>query len=296
MRASGPNPTLIVTVVVLLLVGLTGCSSVGDYLLHRGTDFLDIVDVKIGSSLGIGAKVEATDYVGTGLGFGLCLGAVEFCGRRVLDTMEVGGAFLHLGIVGLDGGIHAIGKTGWFTPERNYFLFQTKERRLPLVTRFRFGGEIWFLASLGIYVNVGEVADFLLGFGNLDIANDDGVMKGANWRDAIEDEIEQELSETTYEEALSQLQDDDDYQQERAARLIRSFSTGGRGADRRAVDIILSQIDHENPKVRANLMWALGNYDDDRVEGVLLRKLNDADETVREAAKGALSNLRMNRR
>jgi len=273
-----------------------GCQAIGPYAIDRVMDLTDIVDLKLGAGLGAGAKVEATDYVGTGLGIGWSPGAVEFYGRRILDTMEVGGMFFHLGLVGLDGGIFAIGQTGWFTPEGNYLFYQTKQRRLPLITRFRFGGEIWFLASIGIYINLGEMADFLLGFGNVDIANDDGVMKGRNWRDAIEEEIEQELSGTTYEEALNQLQINGDYHQERAARLIRSFSTGGRGADRRAVNVILAQIDHENPKVRENLIWALGNYDDDRVESVLLRKLNDGDETVREAAKGALFNFRMNRR
>ncbi len=54
-----------------------------------------------------------------------------------------------------------------------------RQAKLPLVSRFRLGGEI-ILPYLwgGLYLNLGELADFVCGLTTLDIAGDDGMPKG----------------------------------------------------------------------------------------------------------------------
>ena len=60
-------------------------------------------------------------------------------------------------------------------------MFVTLQRPPPL-TRARIGGEVLaFPVIVGLYVNLGEIADFLAGFAGLDLAGDDGLPKGAKF-------------------------------------------------------------------------------------------------------------------
>lgn len=137
-------------------------------------DLTDIIDFKGGvASIGVGAKVEVTDYLGGGLGVGLLPVSGEFFGRR---SERSGCFFLHLGFIGTEAGFSEIS-------EQSILLFHGTypghEHRIPLHSRFRVGGEVVLpVISFGAYLNFGELMDFFLGFGGLDIAADDGVQKG----------------------------------------------------------------------------------------------------------------------
>ncbi len=168
-RTSASAPFLSVVCLTLL-----GCADAGRYLRDRALDLSDIVDPKFGLGLGAGAKAEVSDYAGAGAGFGAA-GGCEFYGRRV---MLGGGLFCHLGVIGAD----MLGKGGPAIAEGNLLLAQFKDVRPPPLSRARIGGEVLAaLVNLGVYVNVGEIADFFGGLFGFDPAGDDGVPKGARF-------------------------------------------------------------------------------------------------------------------
>ncbi|RKY21020.1 MAG: hypothetical protein DRQ55_05795 [Planctomycetota bacterium] len=170
-----------------LVMPLTGCS----YAAHRGQDLLDVIDLKGGRSMGLGAKLEATLYLGAGLG-GAGLGQTyEWYGRQRVDTVPDtsglydNGLFIHILIVGFDvntvhGGPPAKDSLNIVAFNRAAFADHTSP---PLLDRARFGGELVlpFVAG-GLYLNVGQAIDFVLGITTLDIAGDDGLgQHGADW-------------------------------------------------------------------------------------------------------------------
>jgi len=64
--------------------------------------------------------------------------------------------------------------------------YETYSEELPLVDTFRFGGELWFPGALfGMYINTGEMLDFVLGFATIDISDDDAE-KIVTVKDAID--------------------------------------------------------------------------------------------------------------
>ncbi len=70
-----------------LLVLLFGCAEIGRYAYDRALDLTDIVDFKhisrwdSGSWAGLGARVEATDYLGVGFGLAPNYFVTEWYGR-----------------------------------------------------------------------------------------------------------------------------------------------------------------------------------------------------------------------
>jgi hypothetical protein len=46
------------------------------------------------------------------------------------------------------------------------------EPELQTITRFRFGGEVWLLLDVGVYLNVGELVDWVAGIFGADPARD----------------------------------------------------------------------------------------------------------------------------
>jgi hypothetical protein len=125
-------------------------------------------------ALGVGVKVEVTDYVGTGVGLGLTTEGSEWYGRRVLRQPHF--LFLHAGLIGVDD-----------SPMDNadqfcsvcYLGYNDRKYRPPLIDRFRVGAQAFVpLVHLGLYVNFGELVDFFAGIAGLDPAEDDEIPKG----------------------------------------------------------------------------------------------------------------------
>ena len=151
---------------------LAGCAYTQDRLL----DITDIVDVRGGAGgFGLGAKVRATEFLETGIAGGGGYREVVFYGRRKLDVPE--SDVLQLLIAGYDmGGDISGAKVPW---EMNTFFLRGAKPWAPPVSWWRFGGEV-ILPGVrgGLYLNIGEILDFVLGFTTLDIAKDDGLGKG----------------------------------------------------------------------------------------------------------------------
>ena len=180
-------------VLVAGLLTTTGCT----YGKDRLKDFVDVIDLKYGAGLGLGVKAEVTYYLGIGGGLGISAYNREWYGRRSYESY--GDMFAHAVVFGADGGLDTqepgpnqrtradyhitlinmtayadhvgskdvMGFTdSWVVPEG----YEVP----PLPTRWRIGGEVLLPAfNLGIYVNLGELGDFVLGFLTIDYAEDD---------------------------------------------------------------------------------------------------------------------------
>lgn len=194
----------------LCLVACVGCASVGPYLSHRAWDFTDIVDVKYGTALGLGAKVEATMYLGLGLGIADQPRVREWFGR-LSDERENGGfAYFLLG-GGEGAAFHGTpGLDSFHVLLVDVFLLSEDSTGgifggwPSVMERWRFGGEVLIpFAQFGLYLNVGELVDFTLGLAGLDIAEDDGVSKWLLVSEQKAKAREQRALEWAAEEAAS---------------------------------------------------------------------------------------------
>lgn len=149
------------------LAPLAGCA----YLRDRGRDFTDIVDVKGGAGgIGLGVKARATEFVGTGVGYGATYDTTEKIGRGAYDTAS---AFGGLGFFAIDGKSGACPGAGF---EISLIGLRMQGETFPWPWRwFRFGGEVVLPGVRGgLFVNLGEFADFLAGIAGLDPVGDDG--------------------------------------------------------------------------------------------------------------------------
>ena len=170
-----------VVTVAAALVPLAGCA----YLRDRGRDFTDIVDVKGGAGgVGLGVKARATEFIGTGVGFGAEYATTEKYGRRWFDSKS---AFIGLGVFTLDGEIGPCLGSG---AEISFLALRvSNETATRPWTWFRFGGEAVLPGVRGgLFVNLGELVDFFAGIAGLDPVHDDGLRIGA----PLEEEPERE--------------------------------------------------------------------------------------------------------
>jgi hypothetical protein len=153
------------------LLPLAGCA----YLSDRGRDLTDIVDVKGGvGGIGLGVKARATEFIGTGVGIGATYDTTEKFGRYAADSRS---AFVGLGFAAIDGQSGVCPGPG--------FEFSLLGLRIQDDTVifpwawFRFGGEVVLPGVRGgLFVNLGELVDFLAGIAGLDPVGDDGLPLG----------------------------------------------------------------------------------------------------------------------
>ena len=153
-----------------LLLLTAACAEYGK---HRLLDITDTFDTKLScdwESMGIGAKVEVTDYIGVGAGVGRHHGVKESYGRweRTYDQ-----DFLHLVVFGIDGPPLRDGPTPG-TAICSVGINCCQASRAPMIDRFRIGAEVLlFNMNAGLYLNLGEMADLLVGLVGFDPAGDD---------------------------------------------------------------------------------------------------------------------------
>ena len=170
---------------VIFSAVLGGCTPLGRYARDRAMDLTDVIDIKYGTALGVGVKLQATGWYRLGLGLAETPYVREWFGRMSYEHGEAGtpsdGFFMYF----LLGGAESPSVVGeWLHgASMNFFGFEAATITAddwgwpgPL-QRWRFGGEVLLLGRFGVYLNLGELADFLLGFGGMDIAHDDGVPK-----------------------------------------------------------------------------------------------------------------------
>lgn len=161
---------------MLLVSGLAAGCALGEYARDRMFDLTDVVDVKGAANvgaLGMGLKLEVTDSLGAGLGAGGTYSTAEFFGRRVAHGQS---DFFHGGIVGVDGPPPLAKSGDWYVCGVG---LAGLSGEYPLMERWRLGAEVWlpFIGG-GVYLNLAEFFDFLLGFFAVDLADDDGTPIG----------------------------------------------------------------------------------------------------------------------
>ena len=163
-----------------LLLLLPACTG-DNYLSRRFMDLTDVVDVKYGTGIGLGAKLEATMYLGSGLGVSSQSYTREWFGRRSIEVRD--GAFFHA-IVGGGDGLYVDATPGHGSANGLLLDFVALEGPgpgdPPYLDWWRFGGEVCLPGvNGGLYLNLGEIWDFLAGLVTLDPAGDDGLLKSA---------------------------------------------------------------------------------------------------------------------
>ena len=162
------------------------CSCSHTFFVDRWNDLTDVFDVKFGYlGVGIGAKIQITDFVSVGAGFGCMSRQYEKYGS--VWIREDVPLFLHLLVIGADGSFDMEGVD--LTVSSNKFeasvvginlidLYNThkyeKGKRISARNLIRVGGEVWLPGfSLGLYINLGEVVDLLAGLFGFDLMEDD---------------------------------------------------------------------------------------------------------------------------
>lgn len=162
---------------LLLLLAVLCCGAAcQSYVRPRLLDALDMVDLKYAcnfNSVGLGAKLEITDYFGIGAGFGTYADVKESYGRYERRShMD----FVHLLLFGADGPPLMEGPR----PSQAFHgagINCCQERRAPVIDRFRVGGELLVFSALGgAYLNFGEMLDFAVGLVGFDLAGDDRLL------------------------------------------------------------------------------------------------------------------------
>ncbi len=177
-----PSPVTRFVLLALFVLLAPACSGPQNYLERRYHDVTDIVDLKYGGSLnsmGLGVKVEITNYLGLGLAGGTYEEIRESYGRR----LYVGPAeFLHLAFFGIDG--PSIQEDTLDPRSESYGLIVnwTQEQRPPVIDRMRIGAELLlFTGEGGFYLNFGQMADLVLGIFMFDPAGDDNLADDSPW-------------------------------------------------------------------------------------------------------------------
>ena len=172
-----------------------GCS----YVKNRVLDMSDVIDIKYGYAVGAGVKVEATNWVGVGVGWGIMPKTREWFGRR--SHVAYDQEFMHFILAGRDGTKRSWGEpsadgTDFYNIVLPINIAALDHSTPPMLQRFRVGFEFIIpTANGGLYLNLGELADFILGLATIDIAGDDGVPKSAQYNDHFQEEVTPDDSE-----------------------------------------------------------------------------------------------------
>jgi len=168
-------------------VPLPSCAPLGRYARARALDLSDVVDLKYGTGLGLGAKIELIMYFGVGLGISSQTYWREWFGRKAVESRN--GFFLCWLVSGGEGDfIHGSPPASSVTVfgfdalliDEDFGRDVGPSDCPGLLARWRFGAEVLVpFAQGGVYLNLGELADFVLGLATLDPACDDDISKGA---------------------------------------------------------------------------------------------------------------------
>jgi len=163
---------------------LPACATqtMGDYVLNRGGDIVDILRVNVKAGKGVGVKVEATRMLHLGFGWEEEVWAAGLANREVTrwqqslvtwglllgyhDEREVRGIISNMNTYS--------GSYGWtfFQGGGNAFDASDPGNPLDLLT---FRGSIMLGIGADIEIRVGEIVDFVVGIFQFDPAGDDNV-------------------------------------------------------------------------------------------------------------------------
>ena len=176
------------------------CASVATWSLDRARDLSDVIDVRYGTGLGLGAHVRADVWVplGAGLGASTEWYSRQWFGRKSVEMRD--GLFAGMIVIGREGqgllcepttgsvelfGVNFKGAGIYDSDWRGTDAwFQSPAGSPPQIDRFRIGATI-FLPGVngGLFINFGELADFFTGLVGYDLMRDDGIPKFAQATD-----------------------------------------------------------------------------------------------------------------
>jgi len=185
---------------LLLALAFPGCASPGDWSENRLRDLSDVVDLRYGTGIGLGIGVQFGDIFRTGLGCSMEFHQRQWFGRKSVEVSD--GLFASGVVITMDGDYwrrlgpgewikRGNGSTGAFSllildvsggPDAaaagDEAWFSQPAGDPPLLTSLRVGGAVFLPAvNGGLYLNFGELADFVAGLFGGDPMNDDGLPK-----------------------------------------------------------------------------------------------------------------------
>ncbi|HEX5011871.1 MAG TPA: hypothetical protein VFY71_15870 [Planctomycetota bacterium] len=182
---------------LLLLLACQGCGSLGQYGQDRLRDLSDILDVRYGTGLGLGSQIRVL-WLETGFGLSTEAYYRQWFGRKSVEVRR--GLFAQAVVAGIDGdywrrksdellGNSSTGSfsvlvvnvplcTSFFSGTGSEDWFEVPAGDPPLWESFRIGGVVFLPGvSGGLFLNLGEVVDFLGGVVGWDPLHDDGIPK-----------------------------------------------------------------------------------------------------------------------
>jgi hypothetical protein len=180
-----------------LLLGCLACSPLGPYGTDRMRDLSDVIDVRYGTGFGLGSQVQVL-WLATGLGASTEHYYRQWFGRKSVEVRT--GLFANVLILGIEGDFwrrdfaHMLGDSSTgalsvlvinlslsssvFSLADKGDWFKEPAGDPPFLDGLRIGGTL-FLPGVngGLYLNFGELLDFLCGVIGYDPLGDDGIPK-----------------------------------------------------------------------------------------------------------------------
>ena len=163
---------------------LPACASqtMGDYMLNRGGDLVDILRVNVKAGKGIGAKVEWTRMLHGGILWEQDVWAAGLANRELTRWQEsvfswgvLLGYHDEKDVRGVRPGMNRYsGSYGWTFFQNGGNAFEAAEPNNPL-DLLTFRAELMLGVGIDLEVRVGEIVDFLVGIFQFDPAGDDHV-------------------------------------------------------------------------------------------------------------------------
>jgi len=263
---------------LFLTILFSSCGSLLTYAGDRALDLTDIIDLKYSGAVALGARAEATVHFTPGLGFGAVGRATEYFGRR--EDYDRGGGFLYLLIWGVEN-FH-LDNEG----VQNFLGFgavEDSEGYPPVISQFRFGGEIYIPGlNFGLYLNLGEIVDLILGFATIDLADDDGLPKGSL---LYENASDSEYKRYDFDDAMAALKNPSPEIRRKCAQLLGAMKKP------QAVQDLVDTMRDEDAGVREQAILSLTEIGDRRVAPAFINALRDPCEPVWTAAKAGLQKM-----
>lgn len=193
-------PTLRPLAGLLLVLTCTGCTALATYGQDRLRDLSDVIDPRYGTGFGLGISVQFLDAYMSGVGCSMQWYQREWFGRKSVVVRD--GLFAHALVYGVDGDyVRRLGPGEWehdgssTTGSMTIVIFNTNRSHgenwsgdeqwftepggnYPNIEGARIGGAVYLPGvNAGLYLNLGELFDFLCGLTTYDPAHDDGYPK-----------------------------------------------------------------------------------------------------------------------
>lgn len=170
------KPIALLLSLVLVAAALPGCASRSSYLVNRGGDLADIIEIQFMAGKGAVAKVEATRLLHLGLGHYHDAASAGLANRELAtwhsSACTWGLLFGYHDERDVTNIEHFSGSYGWLFHESGPGAFEEADPLNPL-DLLTFRGTVMLFLGIDLQLKVGEVLDFVAGVFQFDPAGDD---------------------------------------------------------------------------------------------------------------------------